>query len=154
VRGLCPGTPTKNKIGIPRSSLAALGATSYGGTYATRTGQTIFLQPKSGLGDVVAKANGQSIVAECKGGVLNTKHAGQQSRLRRGLCEAVGLLMASAEGTRHVAVFPHTDVTRKLAEKMARRAKLAGIEIALVDARGNIFDLKPPSVNAGDDDQR
>jgi len=130
----------------------ALGATSYGGTYVSGTGQTVFVQPKSGLGDVVAKVDGQSIVAECKGGVLNTKHAGQQSRLRRGLCEAVGLLLASAEGTRQFAVVPHTDVTHKLANKMAHRARLAGIEIALVDARGNVFDVKPTSVNAGDDD--
>jgi hypothetical protein len=112
--------------------------------------QTIFVQPKSGLGDLVAKINGSSIVAECKSGVINTKHAGQQSRLRRGLCEAVGLLMASTEGVRQIAVVPHTDVTRKLAEKMAHRTRLAGIEIALVDARGNVFDVKPPIVGAGD----
>jgi len=129
-----------------------LGETSYGGTYISATGQTVFVQPKSGLGDVVAKIDGSSIVAECKGGVINTKHAGQQSRLRRGLCEAVGLLMASTEGFRQFAVVPHTDVTRKLAEKMARRTRLAGIEIALVDARGNVFDVKPPIVNTGDND--
>jgi hypothetical protein len=47
-----------------------LGATSYGGTYVSNTGQTVFVQPKSGLGDVVAKVDGLSIVAECKGGVV------------------------------------------------------------------------------------
>ena len=129
-----------------------LGQTSYGGTYVSTTGQTVFVQPKSGLGDVVAQIDGLSIVAECKGGVVNTKHAGQQSRLRRGLCEAVGLLMAVAGASRQFAVVPHTDVTRRLAEKMARRARVAGIEIALVDARGNVFDVKP-SVDAGDNDR-
>jgi hypothetical protein len=126
-----------------------LGKTSYGGTYVSPTSQTIFVQPKSGLGDVVARFNGSSIVAECKGGVINTKHAGQQSRLRRGLCEAIGLLMASTERVRQFAVVPHTSVTRKLADKMAHRARLAGIEIALVDASGNVFDVKPPIVYAG-----
>jgi hypothetical protein len=129
-----------------------LGATSYGGTYVSKTGHTVFVQPKSGLGDVVARVDGRLIVAECKGGVLNTRHPGQQSRLRRGLCEAVGLLMASAEGDRQFAVAPHTDLTRRLAEKMARRARAAGIEIALVDARGNVFDVKPLAANVGDDD--
>jgi hypothetical protein len=45
----------------------------------------------------------------------------------------------------------NTDVTRKLAEKMARRAKAAGIEIALIDARGNVFDVKPAPLNTSDD---
>lgn len=82
------------------------------------------------------------IIAECKGGIVNTSHAGQKSRLRKGLCEAVGLLMARDKGGRPVAVVPKTETTLKLAQKLAR-ARDAGIEIALVDERGNVFDVKP-----------
>jgi hypothetical protein len=88
-----------------------LGKTAFGGTYSSpATGQTIVVNPSSGRGDVTAEVDGLSIVAECKGGIINTKHPGQQSRLRRGLCEAVGLLLASPliEGRRQVAVVPHT----------------------------------------------
>ena len=74
---------------------------------------------------------------------MNTKHSGPTSRIRRGLCEAVGLLLATpfVEGTRQVAVVPNVDVTRRLAQSMIQRARLAGIEIALVDRRGNVTDV-------------
>ncbi len=49
-----------------------------------RPGQTIIVNPKSGLGDVLADIEGRSYVAECKGGVINSKHAGQLFRLRKG----------------------------------------------------------------------
>ncbi|HJP67632.1 MAG TPA: hypothetical protein VJ846_01925, partial [Sphingomicrobium sp.] len=67
------------------------------------------------------------------------------SRLRQGLCEVIGLSLATpfAEGRRQFAVVPRTKVTRALAERMAARALSAGIEIALVDARGNVFNVKP-----------
>lgn len=92
-----------------------------------------------GKGDVVARGPGGHVAAECKGGVINSNHPGQTSRLRRGLCEAVGLLMvrpASAE--RQVAVVPATQTTRRLAERMAPRAATAGIEVALVGAAGDV----------------
>src|SRR5262245_57681003 len=78
------------------------GKTSYGGTYSAVDGRTILITPTSGLGDVVAKIGELSFVAECKGGVINTKHPGQQSRLRQGLCETIGLSLATprAEGAR------------------------------------------------------
>jgi hypothetical protein len=62
------------------------------------------------VGDIVADIEGRSYVAECKGGVINTKHAGQLSRLRKGLCEAVGLSLATepVEGRRQFAVVPKT----------------------------------------------
>jgi hypothetical protein len=74
-------------------------------------------------------------VAECKGGVINSKHSGQLSRLRKGLCEAVGLSLATetVEGRRQFAVVPKTATTAALAKKMAARARAAGIEIALVN---------------------
>jgi hypothetical protein len=75
--------------------------------------------------------------------VINTRHAGQVSRLRRGLCEAVGLLIARPREGRQVAVAPHTETTLRLAQKLAVRAKDAGIEIALVDQRGQVIDVKP-----------
>ena len=124
---------------------SAAGRTSYGGTYASLDGQTIVVNPSSGRGDVVAESGGVSIVAECKGGIINTRHAGQQSRLRQGLCESVGLSLASASvgGRRQFAVVPRTKVTETLARRMAQRARAAGVEIALVDGCGNVFDVVP-----------
>ena len=86
-------------------------------------------------------------MAECKGGIVNTRHAGQTSRLRQGLCETIGLSLASPaiEGRRQFAVVPRTKVTESLARRMAARAGSAGIEIALVDGRGNVFDVTPES---------
>lgn len=123
----------------------SIGATAYGGTYSSASGQTVLINPKSGLGDVVADVGGASFVAECKGGVINTKHSGQQSRLRQGLCEVIGLSLASPimKNRRQCAVVPHTKATEILARRMAPRALAAGIEIALVDGKGNVFDVKP-----------
>ncbi len=100
--------------------------------------------PKSGQGDIVARIGGQPLLAECKGGVINSRHAGQLSKLRRGLCEAVGLLMTKpVDGGRHIAVAPSSPATRDLARRMAARASAAGIEIALVDAHGTIVFVRP-----------
>lgn len=123
------------------------GKTAYCGTY--RNGrQTIFVASTPRKGDVVARTNDGVIVAECKGGIINTSHAGQKSRLRKGLCEAVGLLMARDKGGKQVAVVPHTETTLKLARKLAPRALDAGIEIALVDERGQVTDVKPDAVSS------
>ena len=120
------------------------GTTTYCGTYMDGQ-RTIVVTSTPGKGDVVAQSDAGMIVAECKGGVINTSHAGQKSRLRKGLCEAIGLLMARDKGGRQVAVVPKTETTLKLAQKLAPRARGAGIEIALVDERGNVFDVKPQS---------
>ncbi|MGD0144726.1 MAG: hypothetical protein ABSC92_16360 [Rhizomicrobium sp.] len=116
----------------------AIGTTSYGGKY-TQNERTLVVSLKPGNGDVVADINGKTVVAECKGGVINSKHSGVASRLRRGLCEAIGLLFVrDAERERHIAVVPDALPTRRLAEKMAKRARRANIEIALVGATGEI----------------
>lgn len=116
------------------------GSTAYGGLYEAADGRQVVVHPASGFGDVVAEWDGGSIVAECKGGVLNTRHAGQQSRLRKGLCETVGLSLASpvAPGRKQFAVVPKTKATEALAKRMAARAMQAGISIALVDGLGNV----------------
>jgi hypothetical protein len=83
--------------------------------------------------------NGQSIFAECKGGIINTKNAGQTSRLRKGLCEVIGQLMSrELNGERQVAVVPDTAEARKLASRMHDRTKSASIEIALISANGDV----------------
>jgi hypothetical protein len=94
---------------------------------------------------VVAELSEASFIAECKGGVINSRDAGQQSRLRQGLCEAIGLSLASPDtpGRQQFAVVPLTKVTESLAHRMAVRAKAAGIQIALVDGRGNVQDVVP-----------
>lgn len=126
------------------------GITSYGGIYR-RGHQTIIVSLRSGKGDVVAELSGKVIVAECKGGIVNTRHAGQVSKLRRGLCEAVGLLMArSPTGERHITVVPATEVTQRLAERMQARALAAGIEIATVDSCGKVQFIAPSQAESSD----
>ena len=126
------------------AKVSTLGSTAYGGVYRNATGQTITVHPKSGLGDVVAEVGGRIISAECKGGIINTRHPGQVSRLYKGLCETVGLLMATRAQGRQVAVAPLTEGTLRLAERLAPRCALAGIEIALVGARGQVTDVHAP----------
>ncbi len=121
---------------------AGQGKTPFGGTYICGD-KSIVVTSIPGKGDVVATTRAENIIAECKGGIVNTRHAGQISRLRRGLCEAVGLLMTREKGGRQVAVVPKTEMTLKLARKLAPRALNAGIEIALVDEQGRVVDVKP-----------
>ena len=125
------------------AKISSLGSTTYGGVYRNPAGQTITIHPKSGLGDVVAEVGDHIISAECRGGIINTGHAGQVSRLYRGLCETVGLLMATPQQGRQIAVVPLTNGTLRLAERLAPRCALAGIEIALVGSRGEVMDVKP-----------
>ncbi len=124
------------------AKVSNLGTTSYGGVYRNAAGQTITVNPKSGLGDVVAEVGDHIISAECKGGIIYTRHSGQVSRLYRGLCETVGLLMATPSQGRQIAVVPLTDDTLRLAERLAPRCALAGIEIALVGSRGEVLEVK------------
>lgn len=125
--------------------MSRVGTTSYGGTYRNAAGQEITVHPKSGLGDVVAEVGNHVISAECKGGIINTRHSGQVSRLYKGLCETVGMLMATPSQGRQVAVVPFTEGTLRLAERLAPRCALAGIEIALVGSRGEVRDVRSVS---------
>lgn len=112
------------------------GSTNYGGTYNNRT-HSVLVSPTPGRGDVVASLPDQTIVAECKGGVINSTHAGQKSRLRSGLHEVIGQLMArSSEGELQFAVVPYTKETAKVAEKLRPRCAIVGIEIVLLNRFG------------------
>jgi hypothetical protein len=82
------------------------------------------------------------ISAECKGGIINTRHPGQVSRLYKGLCETVGMLMANPSPGRQIAVVPRTEGTLRLAQRLAPRCASAGIELALVGSRGEVVDVK------------
>ena len=53
------------------------GTTIYGGTYQLDH-QTVNVTLKPGVGDIVAEIGGRTLIAECRGGVVNTRHAGQQ----------------------------------------------------------------------------
>jgi hypothetical protein len=121
--------------------VTSTGTTTYGGEYRRVNGWRVTIQPSSGKGDVVAEVDNRVVSAECKGGIINTRHSGQVSRLYRGLCETVGLLMASKSFGRQVAVVPYTESTLRLATRMAPRCALAGIEIALVGSRGEVTDV-------------
>lgn len=117
---------------------ASIGNTNYGGRYVCNL-HTITVNPTSGLGDVVAIINGQRIVAECKGGTVNSSHPGQKSRLRRGLSELIGQLMLLPKGEeRQIAVLPYTTEVQRQAIKMKDRCLAAGIEIALVQQDGAV----------------
>ncbi|HVB10929.1 MAG TPA: hypothetical protein VNM16_11260 [Bacillota bacterium] len=120
------------------------GRTSYGGTYRDAEGRTILIEPTSGLGDVVAAVGGQTLIAECKGGLIATQHPGQVSRLRKGLCEAVGLLMARPSPGRQVAVVPYAPVTCEWAARLAPRCAGAGIELALLNRHGEVIHVGAP----------
>jgi len=124
------------------SMISSTGTTTYGGKYADDEGRTIIVNPKSGLGDVVAEIGRGIVSAECKGGIINTRHSGQVSRLYRGLCETVGLLMATKSPGRQVAVVPYTESTFRLATRLAPRCAVAGIELALVKSRGEVIDVR------------
>jgi hypothetical protein len=119
------------------------GRTEYGGTYTWPDGRRIVVNPTPGKGDVVAEIDGVVLSAECKGGIINTRHPGQVSRLYKGLCETVGLLMANPSPGRQIAVVPRTEGTLKLAQRLAPRCAIAGIEIALVGSRGEVVDVGP-----------
>lgn len=115
-----------------------IGKTPYGGRYENGH-HAINVNPTSGLGDVVAVLKGQRVVAECKGGTINSSHPGQRSRLRKGLSELIGQLMILPKGDeRQVAVLPHTAEIERLAIKMKDRCLSAGIEIALVYQDGSV----------------
>lgn len=120
-----------------------MGSTTYGGVYEAADGRSILINPKSGLGDVIADINGSSFFAECKGGVINSKHAGQVSRLRKGLAETIGQLMVVPllEGQRQFAVVPRTPATQALAKRLRARALAAGIEIVLIDRDGTVLPV-------------
>lgn len=124
------------------SMVSSTGKTIYGGTYTDGEGQTIIVNPKSGLGDVVARIGDHVISAECKGGTINTRHSGQVSRLDKGLCETVGRLMATSSRGQQVAVVPYTDATFRLAARLAPRCAIAGIALALVKSRGEVLDVR------------
>jgi hypothetical protein len=117
------------------------GKTSYGGAYTDGEGRTIIINPKSGQGDVVANIGNRTVSAECKGGIINTRHPGQASCLYRGLCETVGLLMATRSPGRQVAVVPYTETTLRLAKRLASRCALVGIELALVKGDGRVYEV-------------
>jgi hypothetical protein len=118
------------------------GKTAYGGSYANAQGKKIVVNPKSGMGDVVAQLGDLVISAECKGGIINTRHSGQVSRLDKGLCEVVGRLMANPSPGRQVAVVPYTEPIFRLATRLIPRCAEAGIEIALVKSRGEVIDIR------------
>lgn len=119
---------------------SAMGSTSYGGVYG-RGDQRLTVNPKShhGRGDVVGAIGDRVVRAECKGGIVNSRHSGARSRLRSGLCELVGQTIAMEDnGDRNIAVAPKTPDSVRQAERIARRCAKAGIEIALVSGDGSI----------------
>ena len=118
------------------------GRTDYGGIYVNGT-RRLRVWLKSGHGDVTAMIGQQFVVAECKGGVYNSRHNGVRSSLRSGLREAVGALLERPDTERNIAVVPDAVETRKFAKRLAERAAKAGVEIALVTECGEVQFVLP-----------
>jgi hypothetical protein len=114
----------------------SIGATAYGGRYENGP-KTLVVNPKSmhGRGDVVGELAG----AECKGGIVNSKHSGALSKVRSGFNELIGQTMPmELDGSRHVAVAPRTPSSELQAARLRDRCSAAGIEIALVSEDGTV----------------
>lgn len=122
----------------------SFGGTDYAGRYRHGDGREVIVNPTPGKGDVTAVLPwGTTIFAEAKGGWINTTHPGRVSNLRRRVQEAIGQLMSrpSQQDEKQVAVVPRTQQTEELAKKLSARVRAAGIEIALVDERGNVLHI-------------
>jgi hypothetical protein len=135
--------------GFTRTTATGRGQT--GGTFR-RGDQTLIVHAQPGLGDVVATLNGVEVEIEAKGGCINTRHSGQLSRLRKGLHEAVGQLMASPRAdVRLIAAVPRHPETERTARRLLPRCARVGIEIALVGGDGTIVLL--PAAGSVEDDR-
>lgn len=118
--------------------IAAKGKTPVAGTY-TRQHQTLYVEFKPGQGDVVADVEGCRVVVEAKGGIINTSYPGKKSELRKHLYEAVGMLVGGPKNADRliVAVPLHTE-TKRITERMVKRCRNVGIEIALISGDGAV----------------
>ena len=120
-------------------------ATALAGRYQ-RGHQTLEIFFRSGRGDVTATVRGTPVLVETKGGCINTSHSGQVSKLRRGLHEAVGMLVGrGASAGRRIAAIPRHKTIEKVAKEIAPHCIATGVEIMLVSGDGNIHicDLGP-----------
>ena len=118
------------------AKIAAIGKTPLAGKYI-RHNQELYIEFKPGHGDIVADIKGCRTVVEAKGGIINTNHSGQKSKLRKHLYEAVGMLLDGPQNAdRLIAAVPQHSETEKIACRMVHRCRDAGIEIALVSGNG------------------
>ncbi len=118
--------------------LAERGKTREAGTYSCGP-HTLDVEFAPGRGDVIAELRGRRVLVEAKGGIVNTRHSGQKSKLRKHLYEAVGMLLDRPnDAGRLIAAVPLHPETEKLARRMAVRCRDAGIEIALVSGTGEV----------------
>ena len=111
--------------------IAAKGKTREAGTY-THDRQALVVEFQPRRGDVVADVQGCHVVVEAKGGIVNTRHPGQKSKLRKHLYEAVGMLLDGPDNAdRLIAAVPRHPETEKIANRMAERCRDAGIKLLL-----------------------
>jgi hypothetical protein len=108
-----------------------------------RGDQVLTVYSRPGVGDVIASIGARDFEFEAKGGCINSTHAGQLSKLRKGLHEAIGQLMSSPRShTELIAVVPAHRETHRLAERLIDRCAKVGIEIALVREDGELMFVK------------
>ena len=119
-----------------------LGRTQAGGEYISN-GRHLTILPKPGLGDVISELDGVQIEIEAKGGCINSRHAGQLSKLRQSIQTAIGQLMCSrSTADRLIAAVPDHSETRVWAQRILPRCKKVGIEILLVSSDGSIIEFR------------
>ncbi|MCY3770197.1 MAG: hypothetical protein OXG56_12660 [Gammaproteobacteria bacterium] len=118
--------------------ICKIGQTRDAGIYS-RKHQTLVIEFKPGQGDIVTHLGDCRVVVEAKGGIINTRHSGQKSKLRKHLYEAVGMLLDErTDADRLIAAVPFHQETKRIACRMVGRCRDAGIEIALVSGSGEI----------------
>jgi hypothetical protein len=112
------------------SMVSQTGTARFGGCYSHGNGTSIVVNPKSGVGDVVAKLDKGCVTGECKGGIINTRYADQVSRLYRGLCETTAYGDFVSQTTDCGSAVHGSNL--EIGKAARTRCAEAGIEIALV----------------------
>lgn len=109
-----------------------------------RSGSTLTVHSRSGVGDVVGRVRGRRIIAECKKGPLIKRPGSPEYPL---LTTAIGqaLLTPNLEpGDILVAAVPDSPAFRRVAAAWRERAgvRRSGIRICLVDREGAVDGLE------------
>ena len=123
-------------------SIANTGSRNAWAATYRRSGATMRVHSRSGVGDVETSIAGRRVIAECKKGPLVRKPGSPEYPL---LTAAIGqALLLPAEGDDvAIAVVPDTPVFRRIAEDWRSRPKLkaSGIQIVLVNRDGTVSGL-------------
>lgn len=123
------------------ASADARSRNAWAATYK-RSGATMRVHSRSGVGDVEALVSGRRVIAECKKGPLVRKPGSPEYPL---LTTAIGqaLLFPASDDAVLVAAVPDTPTFRRIASDWRERPrfKASGIQIALVNRSGEVVGI-------------